>query len=262
MQPSRLAVLSFAAAIVLASSHSGSAQQPQLPQLRPPPPAPIRPFQTVAVKPPPPFDDSSFATFRKQLGDVAAHKDRTALARLVVTQNFFWFQDKDVADKHKSGIDNLAKAIDLDGKDGPGWDILTAFANEPSAIEAPDQKGTFCAPADPVIDPNAFQALSSATGTDPSEWGYPSQGAIDVHAGPQPSSPVIEKVGSVLIHVLPDSSPPTSPNAPPVLHVATPSGKSGYVDATALAPLVQDQICYRMEAGNWKIAGYLGGPPQ
>ena len=47
-----------------------------------------------------------------------------ALAKLVVAQGFFWIQDKDLADKNKPGIDNLAKAIDLDAKDGSGWDVV------------------------------------------------------------------------------------------------------------------------------------------
>ena len=127
------------------------------------------------MTPPAPLDDPGFVAFRKQLGDVAAHKDRAALAKMVVTQNFFWMQDKNLADKRKSGVDNLAKAIDLDAKDGPGWDVLAAFANEPSAAELPQQRGTFCAPADPTIDPNAFEALGKATGTDPSRMGLSKQ---------------------------------------------------------------------------------------
>ena len=56
------------------------------------------------------------------------------LPSLVVAQGFFKeFQDKDLADKHKPGIDNLAKAIDLDAKDGSGWDVLAGYANEPTA---------------------------------------------------------------------------------------------------------------------------------
>ena len=40
---------------------------------------------------------------------------------MIVVKNFFWVQDHDIADKRKAGIDNLAKAIDLDAKDGSGW---------------------------------------------------------------------------------------------------------------------------------------------
>jgi len=50
----------------------------------------------------------------------------------------------------KPAIDNLAKAINLDAKDGSGWDVLNGYANEPTAAEPwPQQKGILCAPATP-----------------------------------------------------------------------------------------------------------------
>ncbi|HXW41824.1 MAG TPA: hypothetical protein VEK75_11500 [Xanthobacteraceae bacterium] len=266
MQRPLIAAASLSAAAIVALAASALAQQGQLQLpgggLKPPPPPPVRPYQQVAVTPPAPFDDPSFVAFRKQLADVVAHKDRAALAKLVVTQNFFWFQDKDLADKRKSGIDNLAKAIDLDAKGAPGWDTLAEFADEPSAAESPQQRGTYCAPADPGIDAKAFVALGQATGTDPSDWAYPSKDGIDVRAAAPPNAPVIEKLGSVLFRVLPDSGQQDDPNQPLVLHVATPSGKTGFVDAAAVAPLVADEICYAKDAGGWKIVGYLGGVAQ
>jgi hypothetical protein len=242
------------------------AQQGQLPMppsgYHPPPAPPIKPYQPVAVKPPGAFNDPGFVALRKQLGDVGAHKDRGALAKMVVAQNFFWMQDKNLADPHTPGIDVLAKAISLDSKDGSGWEILTGYANEPSAAEFPQQKGAYCAPADPIIDPAAFQALGKATGTEPLEWGYPSVDGVEVHAGPGPNTPVTEKLGMYMVHVLPDTAPPSDPNAALYLHVATPSGKTGYVDAQALSPLGGDQMCYVKDASGWKIAGYLGGVSQ
>ena len=121
------AMLGFAALIALPAT--GFAQQ-GLPALKPPPAAPVKPYQTVAVTPPQPLNDPGFIALRKQIGDVTAKKDRTALAKLVVAQNFFWLQDKNLADPKKSGIDNLAKAIDLDAKDGSGWETLAGYANK------------------------------------------------------------------------------------------------------------------------------------
>lgn len=230
--------------------------------LKPPPPPPIKPYQPVAVAPPAVYADPSLADFRKQLSGVVAKKNRTALAGMVVAHDFFWIQDHDLADKHKAGIDNLAKAIDLDAKDGSGWDVLNGYANEPTAAELPEQKGIVCAPAPPGIDAKAFQTLVEATGTDPAEWGYPTNGGIDVHAAAQSNSPVIEKLGMILIRVLPDSSQPTNPDQPFLLHVATPSGKSGYIDAQQLSPLGGDEMCYTKDASGWKIAGYIGGVSQ
>ncbi len=226
---------------------------------KPPPAAPVKPYQTVAVTPPEPLNDPGFIALRKQLGDIAGKKDRAALAKLVVAQNFFWMQDKNLADPHKSGIDNLAKAIDLDAKDGSGWETLAGYANEPTAAESPQQKGVFCSPADPTIDAKALEALGKATGTDPSEWGYPNQNGVEAHQTAKPNSPVIEKLGVYLVRVLPDTGQGTGPNEPLFLHLALPDGKTGYADAQLISPLGSDQMCYTKDASGWKIAGYLGG---
>jgi hypothetical protein len=262
-RPLIVVALGFAAIMLLPVS--GFAQQglPMPPGgFKPPPAAPIKPYQTVAVTPPAPLSDPAFVAMRKQLADVTAKKDRAGLAKLVVAQNFFWVQDKDLADKKKSGIDNLAKAVDLDAKDGSGWDTLAGYANEPTAAESPQQKGVFCAPADPTIDAKAIEALGKATGTDPSEWGYANKDGVEVHATAKPNSPVMEKIGVYLVRVLPDSGQGGNANDPLFLHIATPDGKSGYADAQLISPLGSDQICYSKDAGGWKITGYLGGASQ
>jgi hypothetical protein len=267
MRRSLVAAFMFAAAAVALAGHPSAAQQGQQPgQLplppggfKPPPPAPVKPYQPVAVTPPAPMSDPSFAAFLNQLGQAAAHKDRAALGKLIVAQNFFWIQDNDVADPHKSGLDNLAKAVGLDAADDSGWETVAGFADEPSAAESPQQDGVFCAPADPNLDANAFEALTKATQTDPTEWGYPNKDGVEVHAAAQLSSPVIEKLGMNLVRVLSDTAPPANPSDPLLLHVATPSGKAGFVDGQAVAPLGGDQMCYTKQGGAWKIAGYLGG---
>src|SRR5262249_2996662 len=70
-------------------------------------PAPVLgPYKPVPITLPPAVNDPSFATFRNQLADIAKNKDRAALARIVAA-NFFWIpEDKDIADKQKSPIDN------------------------------------------------------------------------------------------------------------------------------------------------------------
>jgi len=226
----------------------------------PPPPAPVKPYKPIAITPPTPFTDPSFQAFRKQIADIAAHKDRAALGKLV-TQNFFWMQDKDLADKRKPGIENLAKAIDLNAKDGSGWDVLAGFAGETTAAELPDQKGVFCAPADPEINPQEFEALAKSTGTDPAEWGYPLHDGLELHAAAQATSPVTEKLAMTLIRVLPDSAG-AGGGPPQFLHVAAPDGKSGYVAADGVGSLGGDQMCYSKDAGGWKISGYFGGVSQ
>jgi hypothetical protein len=157
------------------SNPSGKAAQEQLRQ-----PAPPKAYTAIPVTPDQPYNDPSFAAFRKQLGDIASRKDRSALARLVV-RNFFWLGEKgDKADKKKSGIDNLAAAIDLDAKEGSGWEGLVEAANESSLEPMPRRNGIMCAPAIPKFDEMAADQMAKDTGTDPSDWGYPTKPGVEV----------------------------------------------------------------------------------
>lgn len=224
----------------------------------PPPPPPVKPYGTVAVKLAGPYTDPSFAAFRKELGAAAEKKDRSALAKLVVMQDFFWIQDRNLADAGKSGIDNLAKAIDLDNPNGAGWRVLALDANEPTLAELPDNKGIFCAPAPPIFDAKAFEALVQQTDTDPEDWGYPARDGIEAHAAAQPNAAVVEKLGLYFVRVLPDS-PRAKPGETQFLHLALPDGKTGFIPIDALMPLATDKICYSKPDGAWKIMGYIGG---
>lgn len=232
----------------------GGFKQPPMPQ--------IKPYKPLAIKLAASFDDPSFAAFRKQLGDIAQKKDRAALAKLVVAQGFFWMQDKDLADKRKSGIANLAGAIALDAKDGAGWGLLEGYANEPTAAALPEHPGVVCAPADPEVDQKAFEALVQGTQTEPQDWGFPTRDGIEVRSAAQPNAPVVEKLGLSLVRVLPDSAPPNDPNQPAFLHVAAPSGKAGFVPLDAVSSLGGDEMCYTKDASGWKITGYFGGTSQ
>jgi len=255
-----LATTLIIAAAAMYFSEPARAQQPQqLPQLKPPPAAPVKPYQPVKVSPPVPYNEPSFVAFREQLAQIAEHKDRAALAKLVVAQGFFWMQDKDLADKRKPGIANLASAIDLDAKDGSGWEGLAGFAHEATAAPLPEHAGVVCAPAEPNIDAKAFEALIRSTQTEPPEWGYPYKEGLEVRSAAKPDAPVVEKLGLTLVRVLSDSTPPSNPKDPSFLHVALPSGKSGFVPLDAISGLGGDQMCYVKDASGWKITGIFGG---
>jgi hypothetical protein len=257
----RLAATTLILTVLLCPA-TGRAEEPQLPQLKPPPMAPIKPYTPVAVTPPTPFNDASFTAFRQQLAGTAEHKDRAFLAKMVAPQGFFWMQDKDLADKRKSGIANLSSAVGLDAKDGSGWAGLAGYANEATAAPLPDHPGVICAPAEPNIDAKAFEALMQATQTEPSDWGYPFAAGVDVRGAAKPDSPIVEKLGLALVRVLPDSAPPPNADQPAFLHIALPSGKTGFVPLEAIAGLGGDQMCYAKDAGGWKIVGYFGGAAQ
>jgi hypothetical protein len=275
MKPRLIAAVSIASLLLAAPALSQS-QLPRPGQLPPaggqgaPPPqrgpaappqqpaaAPVKPYKPVSITAPAAVADPSFEAFRKQLGAVVEKKDRKALAGLVAP-NFFWMGEKgDKADKKKPSLENLAKAIQLDGKEAPGWEILGAASNDPTGTPFPDRKDTICSPADPTFNAQELEALAKATGTDEGDWAYPTQTGLEVHSGPQPNSPVVEKLGLHFVRVMQDNAPGDQQN--PMLKVVTPSGKTGFVPAEALSPLGNDQLCFSKEGGGWKISGFIGG---
>jgi hypothetical protein len=276
MKPRLIAAVSIAS-LLLAAPALAQSQLPRPGQLPPaggqgapppqrgpaaPPPqqpaaAPVKPYKPVSITAPAAVADPSFEAFRKQLGAVAEKKDRKALAGLVAP-NFFWMGEKgDKADKKKPSVENLAKAIQLDGKEAPGWELLGAAAGDPTGTPFPDRKDTICSPADPTFNAQELEALAKATGTDEGDWAYPTQTGLEVHSGPQPNSPVVEKLGLHFVRVMQDNAPGDQQN--PMLKVVTPSGKTGFVPAEALSPLGNDQLCFSKEGGGWKISGFIGG---
>ncbi len=226
--------------------------------------APARPYTPVTVKLPEPLNDPGFETFRKQLGDIAQKKDRAALARLVVAQGFFWeAEEGEKADKKKTGIDNLSAAIGLTGKDAFGWDLLASYASDPTATPFPGKRDIVCTPADPTFDEKALEDLAKSTQTDPGDWGYPLTDGVEVRASNQAKAQVSEKLGLHFVRILPDDDDAASAdNRVPPIRIVTPSGKTGFVSADAIAPLGNDQICYVKDGADWKITGFVGAGEQ
>jgi hypothetical protein len=260
---SLVALASTVAAVAQSQSGQLAPDQIQLPKLSPLPApalaAPV-PYQLIPITAPAAVDDSSFVAFRKQLADLADRKDRAGLAKVVVAQGFFWEGESgDKADNKKTGIDNLAVAIGLDGKEGLGWDAIGAAAQEPTLEPYADRKGIMCGPAGPKFDEKALDETTKATKTDLSEWGFPSKAGIEVRGAAQPNAPVVDKLGLNLVRVMPEEPLAGSNQPTTFMRVVTPAGKVGYVPADAITPVASDQICYVKDAGGWKIAGYVGG---
>ena len=245
---------SLAGAAVVAQA---PAQTPTPPPIQAPAPGPYTP---VPITLPPAVNDPSFDAFRQGLAEIAQKKDRAALARLV-TANFFWIpEDTDLADKRKSGIDNLAKALGLEGPDAIGWDALAAYAAEASAIADPQRKGVFCAPSEPVFDEKAADELANATHTDAADWVFPLRDGVGVRAEAKQDAPVVDKLGLYLVRALVDESPANAVYAS-FVKVMLPSGKIGFVPVETVLPIGGEQLCYVKDASGWKIAGFLGGEP-
>ena len=257
MRRRAIAAVSIASLLLAAATTSFAQGQLPRPGQLPPPIAAAKPYKPVSISAPVAVNDPSFEAFRKQLGAVANKKDRKALAGFVA-QNFFWMGEKgDKADKKKPGVENLAKAIQLDGKGASGWEMLGEASADPTGMPFPDRKDTICAPADPTFNPQEFETLVKSTGTDEGDWAYPTQPGLEVRSGPQPNAAVVEKLGLHFVRVMEDNAP--SNQQSPMLQVVTPSGKTGFVPAEALSPLGNDQLCYSKEAGGWKISGFIGG---
>jgi hypothetical protein len=258
-----VATVFWVAAIMSGPPHAAAQTAPQQPQpAAPDTPAPVKPYQAVAIILPVPVKDGALESFRQQLTAAARQRDRAALSRLVVSKGFFWDRDNgDGANKRKSGFDNLAMALALNNRDAAGWDMIASFADDPAVAPGSGHANAMCAPPEPVFDPKSFQRLLAATQTSHDEWGYPVEEGIEVRAGPQSSAPVVDKLGLHLIWVLPDDSPAAAVTSS--LRVTTPSGKIGYIPADAVAPLGNDQICYVKDGKDWKVGGYIGaGDPQ
>lgn len=261
-------LLSITIALALFTPVAASAQGQQFAQAKPqqqaPAAAPAKAYRPLAVQLPTPLSDPSFEAFRKQLGDIAQKKDRAALAKLIVAQGFFWeAENGDKADKKKSGIDNLAVAISLNGKDAAGWELLAAYSEDPTAAPFPGKQGMVCTPADPTFDEKALEELAKSTRTDPGEWGYPLTDGVEVRSTDNVKAPVAEKLGLHFIRILPDENgTPPAGGQVPLVKVVTPSGKTGFVSADAIAPLGNDQLCYVKDPAGWRIAGFVGSGEQ
>ena len=241
------------AAVLIAGMLPAPAQNQQK---GPPPLAPVRPYKPVAIVPPAAMTDAGFESLRQQLVEASKRRDRAALAKLVVPQGFFWERENgEGADKRKTGIDNLSAALGLNNKDSAGWDMLTGYADDPTASASPGHKSAICAPADPAYNAKEFDELIKTTQTDFSEWAYPVSAGTDVLAKAQPEAPVVEKLGLAFVRVLPDSVAVSAT----YVRVIAPSGKAGYVPVDAIAPIGNDQLCYVKDGGGWKIGGYIGG---
>jgi hypothetical protein len=237
-----------------------AASVPLSAQQGPPPPLPpAKAYKAVPIQLPKPLGDASHEAFRKQLAGVAQKKDRAGLGRLIAA-NFFWIDEKgvDIADKKKSGVDNLAMALDLNGRDSPGWEILEGVTMDPTAEPYPARRGVVCGPARPTFDAKAIQDVEASTDTNEDDWYYPIHDGVNVRSAMAANSPVSEKLGLQLVWIYPDDSPAAAAD-PDTVRIVTPSGKLGFVKAEEIAPVASDQLCYVKEGNAWKIAGLIGG---
>lgn len=227
------------------------------------PSPPLKPYTPVPIARAAALEDASFVAFRAALATAAKNRIYAELAALVLSQSFFW--DRDFArrfDARKPAVDNLALAIDLERRDGIGWNALAVFAAEAAAEPLDSRPGVICAPARPSYDGVAFAKLLDASYTGGIDWAYPRADSTPVRAGPQPDAALAGTLGPHFVRLLgfegADNEP--VPGRTQWARIAMPDGKPGFVAPGSLMSLTTERLCYIKDlVAGWRIAGYIAG---
>jgi hypothetical protein len=215
--------------------------------------------------------DDALAALRKSFRDAVSKKDSAALFALV-GPTFVWTKNNALMDDFDLGRDALhnfkvvfgfreaGKDVDGGVDGGPYWDLLAAFANDPTAFEGGTD--TVCTPTTATaVDDKAFELAGSKIETDDdlADW-YFTLRETPVAKAPGDKGPPIGKLGTVAVPVL-SVHPPSPENGPAVtathLEVLMPNGRSGWIPASAARPYSAERICFAKTAkGEWRIAVY------
>jgi hypothetical protein len=222
--------------------------------------------------------DAAFDKMNGAFLDAVQRKDLGALTALVAP-TFLWTvsdQPADELDLGRDAIHNfkvafgfraLGEAVDGGVDDGPYWEMLTAFAEEPSFYTANDAGTLVCGPmAAEVADDNAFDQARRKIDAinEPVEWYFTLAAETPVAKAPGDTGTPVAKVGTIAMPLLSFYPPEKegTPSPPPThFEVLLPSGRTGWVPVSAVRPLKTDHLCYaRTPAGEWKIASIDQAP--
>jgi hypothetical protein len=214
--------------------------------------------------------DAGFTEMQKSFADAVAKKDARALFSLV-GPTFVWMSQGGISDQFDFGRDALhnfkvvfgfrefGKEVDEPVADGPNWDALASFATDRYFYLAKDT--LVCGPTGAtVVDEGIFDRARQILGTEDSvEWYFTVEEttATAAPAGAGASVGSVNQLALPVMSVYP--ALPEGQSGPPPTHlqVLLPSGKSGWIPASAAVPLVTDRLCYAVAPdGNWKIAGF------
>jgi hypothetical protein len=202
--------------------------------------------------------DAAFDKMNGEFLDAVQRKDVGALTALVAP-SFLWTASEHPADELDLGRDaavhNFKVAFGFralgDGgvDDGPYWDVLTAFAEEPSFYIANDASALVCGPMTAeVADDTAFEEARRKIDAinEPVEWYFTLAAETPVAMAPDDTGTPVAKVGTIAMPLL-GFYPPEREGAPPLptrYEVLLPSGRTGWVPVTAVRPLETDHLCY------------------
>jgi len=212
--------------------------------------------------------DAPFKQMRKAFAEAVSKKDEQRLFTLV-GPTFVWSSQglpKDTFDFGRDALHNFKVAFgfrepgkDVDGgvADGPYWDLLAAFTAEKAFFVTAGR--LVCGPISAtVVDEDTFERAKETIDADDSiEW-YFTLADTPVTATPAGGA-LIGQVKQVALPVVDAHPPAQGESVPPVTHlkVLLPSGKSGWIPASAAIPLVTDRLCYALTAkGEQRISGF------
>ena len=217
--------------------------------------------------------DAAFEAMRKKFSDAVAKKDTKALFDLVAP-TFVWTFQGGASDQFDMGRDALhnfkvvfgfrPQGADADGpvENGPFWEALAAFAQDGTYYQDEQAGNLVCGPitANAVDDDVLEKARNKLeVGEETADW-YFTLAPTSVAKAPNDSGPPVAKVGVVALPAL-SVYPPVQEGKPavPATHVEVllPSGKTGWVQASALRPWDSERLCYaKTPKGEWKISAY------
>jgi hypothetical protein len=213
--------------------------------------------------------DAEFAKMRQALAAAVTAKNADALFALV-GPTFVWTVEggpNSDFDLGRGPLDNFkvvfgfrAVGASSDGgvSDGPFWDALAGFASDDSFYKAADAGNLVCGPLGAsIINDQAFDQANTKIDTDddPALW-YFSVAPTVATAKPDEKAPQVAKLGTVALPVVGVHPPDDAARATHV-EVLLPTGKTGWVTAKSLRPLVSNRLCYaKTPQGEWKIATF------
>ncbi len=226
------------------------------------------PYPEVKVNVGEPYEqDAAFRRMREALVDAATRRDTQGLLRLV-GPTFMWTQSLMPADMFDLGRDashnfkvafgfrNFDSNADGGVEDGPFWNALAGFASESIFYEVAGIRNLVCGPlAAEIADYETFERARKTVefGNTGAQWHFTTT-KVAVAKAPGDAGPPIANLDTVAVPVL-KAHPPSAPATH--FHVLLPSGKTGWIPAAAMRPVVSDRLCYaRTGDGDWKIVAF------